>query len=929
MLKGKINKESGRRSIYGWALDDNSENPISIILKIDDTELHADSNIFKQKIYDKYGHGNHAYKIEVPSNFKDSKKHLITLIDKKTKQVLDQKEIVCGKHYNYELIEKQKDITIKLKDYPVLSTYKVQNADGFESTEASILYRSSIDYIPKVSVIVPVYNTSKYLDMCVNSILKQSLSDIEIIFVDDGSTDDSLLKLLEYAQKDHRITVVSQHNNYAGTARNSGITLAKGKYLSFLDSDDFFDFELLKEAYNVCETEQSDVLCFQFYKYDSQQQKVVDDKKYGISLPFNGKNIQSYKPSDENIRTKIFSSTNPAPWNKLYRKSLVDKFCLRFHSIKASNDLFFTYSNIFLSEKITYLFKALAYYRTNTSDNLTNSGERGLDFNTAYTYLRNNLIKHGMEKYLSSFYQVYISSTCWEYDNSKKNKNEIYNILKNDLIHNYYRDYMKTLPSHIANRVRKILGVKMTIIICSYNHEDYIRECLDSVVSQTLNDIEIICVNDGSTDNTLSIMREYEKKDERIIVIDQKNSGPSTGRNKALQIASGEYVQFLDSDDYIRKDTCEMLYKKLKALDLDILFFSGYNFDSQTKEITENQYWSFSYLPENFDKEFFSIKDCTSFVHRMAVSACLSVYKLDFIKINKITFPDGLLFEDNLFFVSSIIKAQRVSILRDKLYYRRVHNKSITQNWESNYSDYLNIVSKVLTLLKPLPYKQCINNYVRNYLSTCITRFNSFSEESKDKYYKKLKSLLDAHNFSDAKIEYNSTNAKCSSNELLISKLQNDLQKYIQARVDIRFLSKTNLNNSMEEAIAQFELDDSKANISTPAWCNCDKVKGYIVTSVKGEMVINFKCSGKGKLVIHLRGVDFTIGNKKKVRLPIYIDYHSFKVNGNELIKNNSKVVDHDHPFEYSENIDGSKEYSLFFKWFPISRKSTPNDENC
>ena len=139
MLKGKINKESGRRSIYGWALDDNSENPISIILKIDDTELHADSNIFKQKIYDKYGHGNHAYKIEVPSNFKDSKKHLITLIDKKTKQVLDQKEIVCGKHYNYELIEKQKDITIKLKDYPVLSTYKVQNADGFESTEASIL----------------------------------------------------------------------------------------------------------------------------------------------------------------------------------------------------------------------------------------------------------------------------------------------------------------------------------------------------------------------------------------------------------------------------------------------------------------------------------------------------------------------------------------------------------------------------------------------------------------------------------------------------------------------------------------------------------------------------------------------------------------------------------------------------------------------
>ncbi len=94
MLKGKINKESDRRSIYGWVLDDNSENPISIILKIDDTELHADSNIFKQKIYDKYGHGNHAYKIEVPSNFKDSKKHLITLIDKKSKCLTKRKLFV-------------------------------------------------------------------------------------------------------------------------------------------------------------------------------------------------------------------------------------------------------------------------------------------------------------------------------------------------------------------------------------------------------------------------------------------------------------------------------------------------------------------------------------------------------------------------------------------------------------------------------------------------------------------------------------------------------------------------------------------------------------------------------------------------------------------------------------------------------------------
>ncbi len=115
---------------------------------------------------------------------------------------------------------------------------------------------------------------------------------------------------------------------------------------------------------------------------------------------------------------------------------------------------------------------------------------------------------------------------------------------------------------------------KISVIIPTYNKEKYLNECLDSVINQTLKEIEIICVNDGSTDNSLTILKEYEKKDKRIKIINQENSGVAIARNRAMDISKGEFIAFLDSDDKIINDnSLENLY--YAAVNNNVLISGG------------------------------------------------------------------------------------------------------------------------------------------------------------------------------------------------------------------------------------------------------------------------------------------------------------------------------------------------------------------
>ncbi len=126
----------------------------------------------------------------------------------------------------------------------------------------------------------------------------------------------------------------------------------------------------------------------------------------------------------------------------------------------------------------------------------------------------------------------------------------------------------------------------ISVIIPVYNVEKYLSECLDSIINQTFRDLEIICINDGSTDNSISILNIYAKKDNRIIVIDKKNSGVSSARNDGISLSRGEYLFFIDSDDYIDLDFLEKFYKNAKDNNSDLVVLSS--FWSLDKRVSNN-----------------------------------------------------------------------------------------------------------------------------------------------------------------------------------------------------------------------------------------------------------------------------------------------------------------------------------------------------
>lgn len=211
--------------------------------------------------------------------------------------------------------------------------------------------------------------------------------------------------------------------------------------------------------------------------------------------------------------------------------------------------------------------------------------------------------------------------------------------------------------------------MKISIIVPIYNSEKYLREALTSLLEQTLSDIEIICVNDGSTDSSLSILEDFAKKDSRIVIISQENKGQSVARNEGLKVAKGEYIGFLDSDDWVAKDAFEKLYLNSSGADIVI---GNICVAQNGEENHHDSYLSLDNFSQKFDNICFSHKDCSDFLFRISVTPWNKIYRREFLSSNGINFPIGINFEDNVFFLESFLRANNVRIKRDAVFYYRV-----------------------------------------------------------------------------------------------------------------------------------------------------------------------------------------------------------------------------------------------------------------
>lgn len=248
--------------------------------------------------------------------------------------------------------------------------------------------------MPKVSVIIPVYNTEKYLKECLDSVICQTLTDIEIICVNDGSTDSSLEILKEYASKDERIKVLEQKNKGAGAARNLGLKYAKGEYLAFLDSDDFYNPDFLEKMYNKANKTLADLVICSVNSYDTVQSTYLN-LPWSLDTNFlPEKEIFNYR----DIPNYIFNISQNWNWNKIFRRDFIGKNKIKFQEIYRTNDLLFTCKALILAKRITTVKEALVNYRTGQDSNSQSTNHLyPLDFYKAFKELRKFLIR--IQKY--------------------------------------------------------------------------------------------------------------------------------------------------------------------------------------------------------------------------------------------------------------------------------------------------------------------------------------------------------------------------------------------------------------------------------------------------------------------------------------------------------------------------------------------------
>lgn len=564
----------------------------------------------------------------------------------------------------------------------------------------------------KVSIIIPVYNAEKYLGKCLESLLSQTLQEMEIICVDDGSSDGSPEILKRFQERDGRVRILTQENQYAGAARNNGMKEAQGEYLLFLDADDFFENTLLEKVYNQGKKMEADIVLFGAKQYND---------KTGIVSPaswyFKRDALPRENPfSGKTENTDVFALVTPAPWTKLFRREFVEKQGLSFQGLQNSNDVYFVLTALALAEKITYVDEELVFYRVGMKGSLQGSKSLHPDcFIEAYAGVYHELQRRGIyERYEEGFMNILLSGcahnlrtvTDWELrrricermaepefaEMGLMERREEYFRRKEDFVFvngilNAFeweaQHQKRLLPTDpvIIRKAENDIGIpRVSVIIPVYNVEKYLRECLDSIVNQTLREIEIICVDDGSTDGSPEILREYGEKDCRITIISQENRGISSARNHGADIASGEYFYFMDGDDILERDALSRLYQLSEEKSLDVLYFDGESF-FETEELKEIKKNYITYYARKGD--YSRVMTGPQMLHEMIAmdeyrsSLCLQFISSVHYRQENLRFEEGIIGEDNIFTFQCIMPAHRVYHMKEAFFHRRVRGNSV------------------------------------------------------------------------------------------------------------------------------------------------------------------------------------------------------------------------------------------------------------
>ena len=441
--------------------------------------------------------------------------------------------------------------------------------------------------MPLVSVIVPVYNAELYLPETMNSILRQSYVNMEVICVDDGSVDGSLSILEGFAQSDSRIRIITGSNRGAGIARNRGIDEASGKYICFVDGDDVLEPGLLEGAVAAAEEGSADIVLYdsdrfgEAVDYAALTLHTLHAELLPEALMKPGNKIS--KPfSAADIPRDILNVTSPNVWNKLFRRDFLIRNNLKNQDIPYGEDVYFSCMALCVAERIVCVDRVWYHWRQQASGNLSSTlSENRVAVVHAFEDLYEDLNRRGIYQIVQvSFVRRCLAAMAYElgrigrdplkfrfYEEFREKRFQDMNLL--DQPEEFYS------APQVRRIIREALLPVITVIIPVWITGTSLRGCVESVISQSWPQLEVLLVDDGSPENRAELCDDLALLDRRIQVLHTEHRGAGSARNAGLEEAHGEFVYFLDCDDRIPGGLLESLLKILENNPAGAVFWNS------------------------------------------------------------------------------------------------------------------------------------------------------------------------------------------------------------------------------------------------------------------------------------------------------------------------------------------------------------------
>lgn len=529
--------------------------------------------------------------------------------------------------------------------------------------------------LPAVSVVVPIYKVERYLGDCVDSILEQTLKSLEIILVDDGSPDGSPAMCDAYAARDSRVRVIHQENQGAGPARNAGLATARGKYIIFLDADDIYHPQMLERMVTRAERYHADVVICRAEALEEKNGRTRSMPNQLRKELLRGVDINAFCPRLERP-SQLFQFCAGWPWDKLYRRDFVQRAGLQFQSLPHTNDAFFVYMSLIRAAVVSVEPTVLVQHRMHGASISHNTGRSTTSLADALLAIHEQVLAQGNTQLACSFHHWAMNMAVWHYMQLTGPAAEMFR----DCLRRVVEPALQLLQKGAGYYPRKrdwvrykvCVAPEISVVLPIYNAAAYLRPALDSLLAQSFSDWEAICVNDGSTDNSLEILREYAARDRRFRILDGPNGGYGKAMNRGMEAAAGKYIAILEPDDELPRHAYRHLYALAEKHGADIAKGCVSRFVQQGRR---RNYYETTRIPRKLcNRPVSPREEWQCFTLCMNTWTCL--YRREFIGRHAIRHQEtpGAAYQDNGLFFLSFAHAQRFVCSNEVVYLCRRDN---------------------------------------------------------------------------------------------------------------------------------------------------------------------------------------------------------------------------------------------------------------